>query len=292
MPARNERQSEISAEAGIVTVEQSPNRPGMIDAEILYGLPAFDEQRSAAEIVNLRRQGAQIVVEIGRRLLQAHGHYAFQGGGGAASGGEGFRTFCGRAGVSKSAAYNYIRVVRRLAENGLLDAGSTPLVRIDAGVTKLLTIVELDPEDLRALSDGDQIELGDRRVDLDEVDRMTTAELRSALRDSREAQKRAADRVRTAEDREKNAEAAAAEERRKATSNGLAPTDVEVLFAGVMATAIRWGKEVQDRPRAEREAAYTGCLRMSDQIVRTVQQALAWEKLGMDAPVIEDEGGD
>ncbi len=177
---------------GVADVQSGEGDP--VARVISAGLDPFDETRTAEQTIGFRKEGARIIIEIGRRLVQAREFYRSSGGRG--HDGEGFRSFCDRCGIGHSTAYNYIRVVERLAETGLLD--SSPLLDTSAGVSKLLAITELDPEDIRQLDEGGAVEgIGD----LDEIERMRVGELRHAIGERRDSQRRAVLRVKELEER-------------------------------------------------------------------------------------------
>jgi len=280
MPQRTPRTGPVGPGVGPITPEELAALPEVVDTNpVTRGLAPFDPGRTAIEIVNLRRPGAHIVIEIGRRLLQGQQYHAFAGGGGRGTEGEGFRAFCERAGIGYRQAYNYIRIVTRLAETGLLDGGETPLLAMSAGVTKLLTIVELDPEDMRCLDEGGRVPgVGT----LDEIDRMTTSELRRRLRDTQGSVDRAKARLKTTEDERDNFRATTEELGRKLREGPYEPCEIAVEFAGQASRLVRWAHSVKDNPRPEREAAYADVMNHIDEIVRIIQRALVYERLSMD----------
>lgn len=273
MPRRNPRPPLETAVGPVTQAERTAvERTAPMDLvtrKIVDGLMNFDPERTAAEIVNLRRQGVQIVVEIGRRLMQAHDHYAREGGGHGTQG-EGFKGFCERAGLGKSSAYNYIGVVRRLAEQGLLDGGETPLLRIDAGVSKMMNILELGSEDIQVLSEGGTVVgIGD----LDAVERMTAGELRARLRDRDRELARARQVQDELTDRVKNAESAVSELRRKQESPH-EPNPIERECAGLLISSTKMMQQWQERPQPERIAAHQGVFNILQQIMDNAQIAL------------------
>lgn len=290
MPVRNPRPP-LETATGPVTpaeraaVEVAVNPPDLVTRKVVDGLLPFDEQRTASEIVDLRRQGMSIVVEIGRRLEQAREHFRVDGW---REQGDGFKGWCERTGIGVRSAYNYIKVVRRLAETGLLDGGETPLLRIDAGVSKMASIIELDPEDIRTLNEGGEIEgVGN----LTEVERMTAGELRARLK-RREEEILRAEKVHT-ELREKNADLAgvvAEQQRRLAEPHK--PGPIEVEMAGVYVHIVRLAREWQKRPAAERHAAASNggaVFNMFDEAIQIVNRALLHDVPGTGyAPIPSD----
>jgi len=257
MPERStERGIDPSVEPLDVTPESAESEETALEAldpttrAIVGGLDPFDEVRTAEQIVSFRKEGARIVIEIGRRLVQAREHYKAAGFRGDAED-EGFLAFLSRCGVGQRNAYNHIKIAERLAETGLLER--SPLLRMDAGVTKLLAITELDPDEIRELDEGGSVEgIGD----LDDVDRMRVGELRQAVRQHKDGEQKAVDRVHELEAKTAEEKSLREHYEKVAKEGPVAPVEPLMEFLRYKHMIIEWLKKVQDLPKSERQTLF------------------------------------
>ncbi len=257
---------------------------------IVEGLAPFDEVRTAEQIVGFRRDCARIVIEIGRRLVQAREHYRATG---LRSEGEGFRAFCKGCGIGHSTAYNHIRIAERLAETGLLESAglldSSPLLNMNSGVKKLLAITELDPDEIRELENGGSVEdIGD----LDEIEKMRAGELREAVRRHKHGESRAVERVHDLE-RKVAEETSLRQHYEKVAREGPdAPVEPLVRFLEINQMAREWLRGVQDLPRPERETLFGQAVTVHASLADDMMVLVREERGRLPFPTTEHLTGD
>ena len=263
MPERStERGIDPSVEPLDVTPESAESEETALEAldpttrAIVGGLDPFDEVRTAEQIVTYRKEGARIVIEIGKRLCQAREHYKAAGFRGDAEG-EGFLVFLKRCGIGQAHAYNHIRIAERLADTGLLESttqlASSPLLKMNSGVKKLLAITELDPDEIRELDEGGSVEgIGD----LDDVDRMRVGELRQAVRQHKDGEQKAVDRVHELEAKTAEEKSLREHYEKVAKEGPGAPVEPLMEFLRYKHMIIEWLKKVQDLPKSERQTLF------------------------------------
>lgn len=136
-----------------------------IDREFGDGLP-FDEMRYQQKVAYHIRRSAEELLESCKALLVVRVHLDDSRWG----------EFLRRIGLEASVARRMIQTARKFKS-----PETKPLLQAASNKSKIFELLVLDDDDLSKIADGDP----SAPVQLDDVDRMTTSELRKALRDAR-----------------------------------------------------------------------------------------------------------
>ncbi|WP_311515303.1 hypothetical protein [Oligella urethralis] len=136
-----------------------------IDREFGDGLP-FDEMRYQQKVGYHMRRSAEELLESCKALLVARVHLDDGRWG----------EFLRRVGLERRLAQRMIQTARKFKSPDTM-----PLLQAASNKSKIFELLVLDDDDLAKIAGGDP----SAPVQLDDVDRMTTSELRKALRDAR-----------------------------------------------------------------------------------------------------------
>ncbi|KVN33319.1 hypothetical protein WJ63_04850 [Burkholderia pyrrocinia] len=174
--------SNVQPQAVVVTDEQTPGLPAMAEAanalaarsamvaeQFGDGLP-YERNRVVNEARFYMAQSAEAMLEAGKRLIllkenEPHGEFV--------------QIVENALGIHERAAQRMMKAAVKYLSPALQTKATALSV---LGKTKLFELVAEDDEDLAALADGGTV----AGMTLDDIDRMTSRELRTALREAHE----------------------------------------------------------------------------------------------------------
>ena len=153
--------------------DEHAGRMQIVLAKFGDGLP-YDQERLIHEAQFYMQQSAEAMLQAGRRLVvlkEAAGHGSF------------IEIVEGRLGLNYKTAARMMQAAVKFTGPALANvAAPRHLIEAAGSKTKLFELMVLDDEDLEALAEGGTV----ANLTLDDVERMSSKELRAALREAKE----------------------------------------------------------------------------------------------------------